>query len=146
MFSSNTTYKGEAGRGRKREREGGREGRVQKRACRGSSSLAACVSCVFTACSSLTLSLSTDSEVESKDSHWEYGGKGFSFLSQQERDINKKKKKVHSVYLEDSYSQQSPSFCMCSTLHNCVPRWRGCREMERWTTWSNQALWLTRRR
>lgn len=96
-----------------------------------------CVSCVFSACSSLTLSFSRDLEVEIFT-----GGEGIFFLSHQERGTNKKKEVVF-ILREWALVFISLPSARAQLCTNCVPRWRGCRES--WTTWSNQALWLTRR-
>lgn len=145
----------------KRRREAGK-GECIKREYRGSSSFAAaCVSCViffFLARSSLTLSLSRDSEVGSRDSHRDKGwktGNCFSLLPPHRRHKQEEKTSTTTTTTKryklclfswggGVLSSALPSACAQLTTH-CVSRWRGRRETERWTTWSGQARWLTRR-
>lgn len=125
----------------KRRREAGK-GECIKREYRGSSSFAAaCVSCViffFLARSSLTLSLSRDSEVGSRDSHRDKGwktGNCFSLLPPHRRHKQEEKtsttttttKKVQIVFicLRGRGALISPAFCMCSAHYTL------CFQMER---------------
>lgn len=163
VFSLNTTYKGEAGRGREgEEKEGGREGRVYKERVQRLLLIRCCVCFLcdffFLARSSLTLSLSRDSEVGSRDSHRDKGwktGNCFSLLPPHRRHKQEEKTSTTTTTTKryklclfawggGVLSSALPSACAQLTTH-CVSRWRGRRETERWTTWSGQARWLTRR-